>query len=195
MNPRRIVRTALVGGPFLIVGAALVYLSGEGGSYDRTWKGIRWFFDTVSPNLKSKIDWSVSLYQINDTLRKLAHLVLYSSIAWTGMRLVPGPIDSKLGKRVLVGLGGAVLMMAADIAARLLADTRHVRTSHFVWNAAGLALGIGAWVARWGIRQLALWAWEKSNLDADTPSDSGQSPENTPDPDPSGSEPDRTAEH
>lgn len=168
MTLRRLIRVAMVLGPFLLVGAALVYLSGEGGSYDRTWKAIRWFFDTVSPNMKSRIDWAVSLYQINDTLRKLAHLVLYSLIAWTGMRLVPGPMDEQPGKRVLVGIGGALLMMGADISARLLADTRHVRTSHFVWNVAGLALGIGAWMTRWAVRKLALWAWEKTSDNGET---------------------------
>jgi len=168
MTLRRLIRVAMVLGPFLLVGIALVYLSGEGGSYERTWNGIRWFFNTVSPEQKSRIDWAVSLYQINDTLRKLAHLVLYSLIVWTGMRLVPGPIDERLGKRVLVGLGAAFLLMGADISARLLADTRHVRTRHFVWNVAGLAIGIGAWMTRWAVRKLALWAWEKTSDNGET---------------------------
>ncbi len=168
MRLRRLIRTTLVLGPFLMVGAALVYLSGEGGSYERTWNGIRWFFDTVSPDKKSRIDWAVSLYQINDVLRKFAHLVLYSLIAWTGMRLVPGPIDERLGKRILVGIGGALLMMGADISARLLADTRHVRTSHFVWNAAGFVIGIAAWLTRWAVRKMALWAWDRSTGDGES---------------------------
>jgi len=176
---RAAIRLLLRTAPLALVAVVLMVLSGEGGSYESSWRAIRWFFDTVSPQRRTGVDWAISMYQINDTVRKLAHVLLYAGVVWTGASLLPGNRAQHPWRRIAVGIGVAAMLGGADTAVRLLSETRHVRWEQLLWNSGGVAIASVLWILRQGIDHVTRWAenptdFNDSNPDPATIADSTQ---------------------
>jgi len=172
LTSRTVIRTALRWIPLAAAAAGAVVLAGPLGAYTVSWSALRRGLDWLAPGHDPISDFGVSLYQLNDAVRRFAHAALACAVVVAVDR---GPCARMpWRRRFVVAIGSAAGVAALAAAVRWRVESRHVRIEQWLPTVAGVVSGM-VWVALGaGVRTLHRWA---SDPDED---DLGSEPETPP---------------
>lgn len=156
---RALLRVFLFVVPLLLwlLGAAL--FATELGSYQKSWAFLHWFFDAIEPGFIYKDPQIISMYQVTQALRKLAHVVVYAGIAGLTIRLFQ---QGHHRVRVLPFVMAVVipgLFLAVEVYIRLhhSEKTRHVRPEQFILDSIGVGVAIVGALIHFGLKAAERW--------------------------------------
>ena len=140
-----------------LLGAAL--FATELGSYQKTWDLLHWFFDKIEPGFYYKDPQIISMYQVTQALRKLAHVVVYGGIAVLTIRLFQAGRPRLRLLPLVMALVIPSLFLAIEIYIRLHQSegTRHVRLEQFILDGIGVASVMLGTLVYFGIKALERW--------------------------------------
>lgn len=158
MNVRRAVRALLAWGPLAIALATACFLAGSAGGYTATWMALRRTLDRLAPGHAPISDYGVTLYQLNEAVRRAAHSLVAAIVVVLADR---GPgAHFPLRRRIPIALGIGAMVVAGAALVRWQTNDRHVRIEQWLPTLLGLALGLGWILIAAAGRRLARWAEE-----------------------------------
>jgi len=131
----------------------------ELGSYERSWNLLHWLMNTIEPGFYYSDPQVLSMYQLTQVTRKLAHVVVYGVLTVLLVRVCQGG-DHRLRWRsfvVPVLVSGAV--MGVEVYLRLYQSEhqRHVRPEQFLLNGIGVGGALLGSAAYFGLKALERW--------------------------------------
>ncbi|MFM7320083.1 MAG: hypothetical protein ACKO5K_00990 [Armatimonadota bacterium] len=160
MTMRRAVGVLLRWLPPLVVAGCALVLAGPIGGYPETWAMLRRILDGLAPGHAPISDYGVTLYQLNEAVRRLAHALLACAVVVAVDR---GPASRlPAARRIPVSILSAAGIAALAAGIRSLVETRHVRPEQWLPTLAGIVLGT-AWIALGaGVRAAVRWSEDRS---------------------------------
>ena len=103
---KRLSRLLYASIPILLLLMLVAWTASNAGSYRSSWLGTFWVLNNLAPQYQPISDYGVSMYQLNDALRRLAH-ILIGFMAVIVMDRVPGACACVLAPQ-LRGQGATV---------------------------------------------------------------------------------------
>ena len=73
---KRLLRALYASIPLVVLLLLVAWTASNAGSYRSTWIGTYWALNALAPNYEPISDYGVSMYQVNDALRRLAHILI-----------------------------------------------------------------------------------------------------------------------
>ena len=134
--------------PVLAWLAVALYGGGEGGRYERSWRLLQTVLRVLAPEWPPDLDAngtqiSISMYQANDALRRVAHVATYAVLSALVVRAVQRG-EPELKRASLVGAGVVcALFIVADEVHRAFEPNRHAKAIDIWLNLAGVGLVVG----------------------------------------------------
>jgi hypothetical protein len=127
--------------PLLLLLALVAWTASNAGSYRSTWLGTFWVLNGLAPQYQPINDYGVSMYQLNDALRRVAHILIGFMAVIVMDRILR--IVSKLrgGPRLAIACCLSLIVIGTGAAVRYRSSLRHVRIVQFVSSATGMLLG------------------------------------------------------
>ena len=143
---------------FLWIGTLLVFATDRGG-YNATWSLVIRAVGFLTPDFpKLPTDnhtLELSMYQINQALRRLAHIIAYAALALLVVRTLQWGRPRLRVASVLVMVAFSALITGAESFVRLKIGTqRHVRVEQFYLNMLGTGIALFLTFFFFGIKAL-----------------------------------------
>ncbi|MDX1932513.1 MAG: VanZ family protein [Capsulimonadales bacterium] len=144
---RRWLRFLILGGP-LVLWMGVILLSGsEGARYEASWKLIQQALRVLCPEQAppgdgSEIQVTVTMYQINGALRRIAHVVAYAVLALLTVRAIQAGEPRLKPKALLAAFGLGIVYTAVDEVHRYFQQNRHAKWDDVWLNLAGVFLTV-----------------------------------------------------
>ena len=73
---KRLSRLLYASIPILLLLMLVAWTASNAGSYRSSWLGTFWVLNNLAPQYQPISDYGVSMYQLNDALRRLAHILI-----------------------------------------------------------------------------------------------------------------------
>lgn len=138
---KRLIRLLYASIPLVALLAVVVWTATNAGSYRSTWLGTFWALDKLAPEYQPISDYGVSMYQLNDALRRLAHILIGFMAVVVIQRILRITTRLRGGPRLAIALGLALFVIGTGAAVRYQSSLRHVRVVQFVSSATGMLFG------------------------------------------------------
>lgn len=140
----------IVGGALLAIGATAL------GSYQQSWDLLHWIFNTVEPGFYYRDPQVISMYQVTQFTRKLAHVVSYAGLTILVLRICQGGRPRLRRRSLGVAVLFSVAFMGLDVYVRKAfgGGIRHVRWEQFYLNGVGVLCVVLGTLAHFGIKAL-----------------------------------------
>ena len=100
--------------------------------------------NNLAPQYQPISDYGVSMYQLNDALRRLAHILIGFMAVIVMDRVLRINTRMRGGKRLALACALSVIVIGTGAAVRFRSSLRHVRLVQFVSSATGMLLGAAA---------------------------------------------------
>lgn len=141
---------------WLLVG---VLSATELGSYARSWDLLHWFMNTIEPGFYYPDPQVMSMYQLTQVTRKLAHVGVYAVLTLLLVRLCQAGNPRLRGRSFLVPVLVSGAFMGVEVYLRLYQSEhqRHVRPEQFVLNGIGVGAALLTTLAYFGLKALERW--------------------------------------
>lgn len=138
---KRLLRAIYASIPLVVLLVLVVWTASNAGSYRSTWLGTFWALNKLAPQYQPISDYGVSMYQLNDALRRLAHILIGFMAVIVMNRILR--ITSRLrgGPRLAIACCLSLMVIGTGAAVRYRSSLRHVRTVQFVSSATGMLIG------------------------------------------------------
>ena len=141
---KRVSRVLYAGIPFLLLLVLVAWTASNAGSYRSSWLGTFWVLNNLAPQYQPISDYGVSMYQLNDALRRLAHILIGFMAVILMDRVLRINTRMRGGKRLVIACALSVIVIGTGAAVRFRSSLRHVRLVQFVSSATGMLLGAAA---------------------------------------------------
>ena len=141
---KRLSRVLYAGIPFLLLLVLVAWTASNAGSYRSSWLGTFWVLNNLAPQYQPISDYGVSMYQLNDALRRLAHILIGFMAVILMDRVLRINTRMRGGKRLVIACALSVIVIGTGAAVRFRSSLRHVRLVQFVSSATGMLLGAAA---------------------------------------------------
>jgi hypothetical protein len=141
---KRLIRVIYASVPFLILLLLVAWTASNAGSYRSTWLGIFWVLKSLAPQYQPISDFGVSMYQLNDALRRLAHILIGFMAIIVIERVLRINTRFRGGKRLALACALSLIVIGTGAAVRYRSSLRHVRLVQFVSSGTGMLLGAAA---------------------------------------------------
>ena len=156
---RRLVRALLFVGPLLVGIAGVLAFATDRGGYMATWNltiaalnGLTPEFPRLEPDNRV---WMISMHQINNALRRVAHVLTYASMALLLVRTLQWGRPRLRARAVLGMLFICGLLTGAESLVRLkLSNERHVRWEQVLLNLIGVGVAFALTLIFFGVKAL-----------------------------------------
>ena len=122
----------------------VAWTASNAGSYRSSWLGTFWVLNNLAPQYQPISDYGVSMYQLNDALRRLAHILIGFMAVIVMDRVLRINTRMRGGKRLALACALSVIVIGTGAAVRFRSSLRHVRLVQFVSSATGMLLGAAA---------------------------------------------------
>ena len=130
--------------PILLLIVLVAWTASNAGSYRSSWLGTFWVLNNLAPQYQPISDYGVSMYQLNDALRRLAHILIGFMAVIVMDRVLRINTRMRGGKRLALACALSVIVIGTGAAVRYRSSLRHVRLVQFVSSATGMLLGAAA---------------------------------------------------
>lgn len=141
---KRLSRVLYAGIPFLLLLMLVAWTASNAGSYRSSWLGTFWVLNNLAPQYQPISDYGVSMYQLNDALRRMAHILIGFMAVIVMDRVLRVNTRMRGGKRLVIACALSVIVIGTGAAVRFRSSLRHVRLVQFVSSATGMLLGAAA---------------------------------------------------
>jgi hypothetical protein len=141
---KRLIRVLYASVPFLILLVLVAWTASNAGSYRSSWLGTYWVLNSLAPQYQPISDFGVSMYQLNDALRRLAHILIGFMATIVLDRILRITTRIRGGKRLALACALSLIVIGTGAAVRYRSSLRHVRMVQFVSSATGMLLGAAA---------------------------------------------------
>ena len=139
---KRLVRALYAGIPLLVLLVLVAWTASNAGSYRSTWLGTFWALNKLAPNYEPISDYGVSMYQLNDALRRLAHILIGFMAVIVMDRILRLTSRLRGGPRLAIACCLSLIVIGTGAAIRFSSSQRHVRTVQFVSSAVGMLIAV-----------------------------------------------------
>lgn len=174
MTARRLLCLLLYFGPLLaFAGTFLWWGSGERGRYETTWHFITRTLAFLCPEFApddTEGQTTVSLYQLNGALRRLAHVGGYAILTALIVRAVQGGAPRLKGSAFAAAVIVSVLYCGLDELRRAYEPNRHAKAADLMLNLMGVAVTLSATLLFFTVKAA------ERRLEAQTPEKKQSSP-------------------
>lgn len=143
---KRILRAVYASVPLLILLALVAWTASNAGSYRSTWLGTFWALDKLAPQYQPISDYGVSMYQLNDAIRRIAHILIGFMSVIVMDRILRIASGLRGGPRLAAACCLSLVVIGTGAAVRYNSSLRHVRIVQFISSASGMLAG-AAWIA------------------------------------------------
>jgi hypothetical protein len=132
--------------PLVVLLILVAWTASNAGSYRSTWLGTFWALDKLAPQYQPISDYGVSMYQLNDAIRRIAHILIgfMSVIVMNRILRIASRLRGWL--RLAIACCLSLVVIGTGAAVRYNSSLRHVRIVQFVSSATGMLVGC-AWIA------------------------------------------------
>jgi hypothetical protein len=141
---KRPIRLLYASIPILLLIVLVAWTASNAGSYRSSWLGTFWVLNNLAPQYQPISDYGVSMYQLNDALRRLAHILIGFMAVIVMDRVLRINTRMRGGKRLALACALSVIVIGTGAAVRYRSSLRHVRLVQFVSSATGMLLGAAA---------------------------------------------------
>jgi hypothetical protein len=141
---KRPIRLLYASIPILLLIMLVAWTASNAGSYRSSWLGTFWVLNNLAPQYQPISDYGVSMYQLNDALRRLAHILIGFMAVIVMDRVLRINTRMRGGKRLALACALSVIVIGTGAAVRYRSSLRHVRLVQFVSSATGMLLGAAA---------------------------------------------------
>ena len=141
---KRLSRLLYASIPILLLLMLVAWTASNAGSYRSSWLGTFWVLNNLAPQYQPISDYGVSMYQLNDALRRLAHILIGFMAVIVMDRVLRINTRMRGGKRLALACALSVIVIGTGAAVRFRSSLRHVRLVQFVSSATGMRLGAAA---------------------------------------------------
>ncbi|MFM7186728.1 MAG: hypothetical protein ACKO14_02815 [Armatimonadota bacterium] len=139
---KRLIRGLYAGIPLVVLLALVGWTASNAGSYRSTWLGTFWALNNLAPQYQLVNDYSVSMYQLNDALRRLAHILIGFMAVIVMDRILRITSQLRGGPRLAIACCLSLVVIGTGAAVRYRSSLRHVRTVQLVSSATGMLFGV-----------------------------------------------------
>jgi VanZ family protein len=135
------------------------------GSYQQSWILIHKLLDWIEPGFYYKDPAIVSMYQLTQATRKLAHVVVYAILTLLVVRFAQAGRTQLRARSLLIAVlvSGAFLGIEVYLRRYQSEGTRHVRAEQFVLDGIGVASVLVGTVLFFLQKSLERWILRESN--------------------------------
>ena len=145
----------------------------ELGSYAHSWDLMHWLIDKIEPGFYYPDPQIISMYQVTQMTRKIAHIVLYSGLTALLVRLFQAGNPHLRFRSLLYStlVSGAFMGVESYIRLNQSEGQRHVRVQQFILNGVGVGGALLLIVLYFGLKALERWLLTESRLPRSSPRD------------------------
>jgi len=138
---KRLLRALYASIPLVVLLLLVAWTASNAGSYRSTWIGTYWALNALAPNYEPISDYGVSMYQVNDALRRLAHILIGLLSVIVMDRILRIASRLRGGPRLAIACCLSLFVIGTGAAVRFSSSERHVRIVQFGSSAVGMLLG------------------------------------------------------
>ena len=124
---KRILRFAYASVPLLILLGLVGWTASNFGSYRSTWLGTFWVLNKLAPQYQPISDYGVSMYQLNDAIRRIAHILIGFMSVVVMERILRTTSRLRVGLRIAFACCLSLFVIGTGAAVRYNSSLRHVR--------------------------------------------------------------------
>ena len=139
---KRLLRAVYASVPLLLLLVLVAWTASNAGSYRSTWLGTFWVLNRLAPQYQPINDYGVSMYQLNDAIRRVAHILIGFMAVIVMDRILRINTRMRGGLRLAIACCLSLIVIGTGAAVRYRSSLRHVRTVQFVSSATGMLLGV-----------------------------------------------------
>ena len=139
---KRLFRAVYASVPLLLLFVLVAWTASNAGSYRSTWLGTFWVLNRLAPQYQPINDYGVSMYQLNDAIRRVAHILIGFMAVIVMDRILRINTRMRGGLRLAIACCLSLIVIGTGAAVRYRSSLRHVRTVQFVSSATGMLLGV-----------------------------------------------------
>lgn len=138
---KRTLRILYASIPLFLLLALVAWTASNAGSYRSTWLGTFWVLNGLAPQYQPISDYGVSMYQLNDAIRRVAHILIGFMAVIVMDRILRIVTKMRGGPRLAIACCLSLIVIGTGAAVRYRSSLRHVRIVQFVSSATGMLLG------------------------------------------------------
>lgn len=138
---KRTLRILYASIPLFLLLALVAWTASNAGSYRSTWLGTFWVLNGLAPQYQPISDYGVSMYQLNDAIRRVAHILIGFMAVIVMDRILRIISKMRGGPRLAIACCLSLIVIGTGAAVRYRSSLRHVRIVQFVSSATGMLLG------------------------------------------------------
>jgi hypothetical protein len=163
---RAVLRILIYAAPLLLWLGIAALLATELGSYQQSWILLHKLFDWIEPGFYYPDPQIVSMYQITQMVRKIAHVAVYGVLTLLVIRLCQSGQSKLRPLSLVMALVVPSAFSGIEVYLRLHQSegTRHVRLEQFLLNGVGVAIVFLTTLAFFGLKTLERWLLQTESL-------------------------------
>nr|WP_309687428.1 VanZ family protein [Armatimonas sp.] len=161
---RSLLRVTVYGLPLLLWITLAALAATELGSYKQSWDILQQTLSWLEPGFYRSDPQVISMYQLTQITRKLAHVVVYAILALLTIRLCQGGRSRLRGLSLIMAVVVSVAFLGTEIYLRLHQSegTRHVRLEQFYLDLIGVGGVLIGTPLFFGLKTLERWLLTES---------------------------------
>ena len=161
---RSLLRVMVYGLPLLLWITLAALAATELGSYKQSWDILQRVIGWLEPGFYTSDPQVISMYQLTQITRKLAHVVVYAILALLTIRLCQAGRPRLRGLSLIMAVAASVAFLGMEIYLRLNQSegTRHVRLEQFVLDLIGVGGVLIGTPLFFGLKTLERWLLAES---------------------------------
>lgn len=163
---RSFLRVFLYALPLILWIGLAALVATEMGSYQRSWILLHKLLDWIEPGFYLSDPAIVSMYQLTQATRKLAHVVVYAILTLLVVRLAQAGRSQLRARSLLIAVlvSGAFLGIEVYIRRYHSEGTRHVRAEQFILDGIGVGSVLVGTVLFFLQKSLERWILRESEV-------------------------------